>query len=192
MNRIIMAGKTIKSAKLERIAKEIAKCRVCRRNKIGKAVPGEGSPNAKIVFIGEAPGKTEAETGRPFVGRAGNILRRLIKEVGLKEEDVYITSAVKYLPTYVTPKPSDIEHGRKHLFEQLEIIKPKVAVLLGNVASQAILGEKLAIAKVHGKIIRKGGVNYFIAYHPAAMLHNPNTKKELEKDFRKLKRMLKK
>jgi DNA polymerase len=187
-----MARKDIKSVKLEKIAKEISRCRVCRKNKTGKAVPGEGSPNARIVFIGEAPGKTEAETGRPFVGRAGQILRRLIRKVGLKEEDVYITSAVKYLPIYVTPKPSDIEHGRKHLFEQLEIIRPKVAVLLGNVASQAVLKEKLAIAKVHGRIIKKGGVNYFIAYHPAAMLHNPNTRKELEKDFRKLKRMLKK
>jgi DNA polymerase len=182
--------KNQKAAKLDKIAKEISKCRICKRNKVGKAVPGEGSPNARIVFIGEAPGKKESKEGRPFIGRAGNILRRLIRECGLREEDVYITSAVKYLPKYLTPKPPDIEHGRKHLFSQLGVIKPKIVVLLGNVAVLAVLAEKLAVAKVHGKTIKRGGVNYFIAYHPAAMLHNPNIRKEIEKDFRKLKRIL--
>ncbi|MFA5355665.1 MAG: uracil-DNA glycosylase [Candidatus Paceibacterota bacterium] len=179
-----------KAAKLDKIAKEISRCRTCKINKVGKAVPGEGSPNAKIVFIGEAPGKKESEEGRPFIGRAGSILRRLIRGCGLKEEDVYITSAVKYLPKYLTPKPSDIEHGRKHLFSQLRVIKPKIVVLLGNVAVLAVLTEKFAIAKVHGKIIKRDGVNYFIAYHPAAMLHNPNVRKDIKSDFRKLKRIL--
>lgn len=179
-----------RALKLAEIAEEISKCRSCKKNKIGKAVPGEGNPNAKVVFVGEAPGKTESETGRPFVGRAGQILRRMIRDCGLKEKGVYITSAVKYFPKYLTPKTSDIEHGRKHLFAQLGIIKPKLVVLLGNVAVQAVLEEKLAIAKVHGKTIKKEGINYFIAYHPAAMLHNPNVRKEIIKDFRKLKRIL--
>ena len=178
-----------KASALAKIAKEISNCS-CKKGKIGKAVPGEGNPNAKIIFIGEAPGKKESETGRPFVGRAGQILRRLIREVGLKEKDVYITSAVKYLPTYVTPKASDIKHGRKHLFDQLKVINPKIVVLLGNVASMAVLDEKFAIAKDHGKIIEKDGINYFIAYHPAALLHNPKVKIEIEKDFKKLKKLI--
>jgi DNA polymerase len=179
-----------RALKLAEIAEEISKCRACKRNKIGKAVPGEGDPNAKVVFVGEAPGKNESEVGRPFIGRAGQILRRMIRNCGLKEEGVYITSAVKYLPKYLTPNTSDIKHGRKHLFAQLEIIRPKVVVLLGNVAVQAVLEEKLSIAKAHGKTIEKEGINYFIAYHPAAMLHNPNVSKEIVKDFKKLKRIL--
>src|SRR6185436_19798058 len=126
-----------KQKALAKIAKEIENCKICKKDKIGKAVPGEGSANADIVFLGEAPGKKEAETGRPFIGRAGKLLRSMLAEVGLKDADVFITSPVKYLPVYVTPKPEDIEHGRTHLFEQLKIIEPKIVVLMGNVASQA-------------------------------------------------------
>src|SRR6185312_4665589 len=96
-----------KQAALEEITKEIERCRVCKKDKIGKAVPGEGNANADIVFLGEAPGKKEAESGRPFIGPAGKVLRGLIKDAGLKDEDVYITSPVKYLPKYVTPTPED-------------------------------------------------------------------------------------
>jgi uracil-DNA glycosylase len=181
-----------KQKALDRIAKEIENCQICKQDKIGKAVPGEGDPDANIVFLGEAPGKQEAATGRPFIGRAGKLLRSLIKEVGLKDEDVYITSPVKYLPKYVTPKPADIEHGRLHLFKQLEIIKPKVVVLLGNVASQAVLREKFPIAKIHGKIIKQDGITYLITYHPAAPLYNPNVKRDLVKDFEKLKNIINK
>lgn len=153
-------------------------------------MPGEGNANAEIVFVGEAPGKTEAATGRPFVGRSGKLLRSLIKEAGLKDEEVYITSPVKYLPKYVTPTSADIEHGRKHLFAQLMVIDPKIVVLLGNIASQAILHEKFSISQVHGKIIRREGVAYLITYHPAAPLYNPNLRKEIKKDFRKLKKLI--
>ena len=179
-----------KGKALERIAREIESCRICKRGKIGKAVPGEGNPDADVVFLGEAPGKLEAETGRPFIGRAGKVLRSLIKEVGLKDEEVYITSPVKYLLKYVTPTAADIEHGRKHLFEQLDVIRPKVVVLLGNVASQAMLREKFPVAKIHGKIIKRGGVAYFITYHPAAPLHNPKIKPALIRDFLKLKSLI--
>src|SRR2546425_9448635 len=104
-----------KQTQLDKISKEIELCKVCKVGKTGKAVPGEGNPDAKIVFLGEAPGKKEAETGRPFVGRSGQLLRSLIKEVGLKEDEVYITSPVKYLPLRGTPTPQDIAHGKTHL-----------------------------------------------------------------------------
>jgi DNA polymerase len=129
-----------KQQALKIIAKMIERCRICKKGKIGKAVPGEGNADADVVFIGEAPGKTEAATGRPFVGRSGKLLRGLIAGAGLKDDRVFITSPVKYLPEYVTPTPADIAHGRKHLMEQLDIIKPKVAVLLGATAVRAVFG----------------------------------------------------
>ncbi len=180
-----------KQLELGKIAKEIEKCKICKIDKVGMAVPGEGNPDADIMFIGEAPGKKEAATGRPFIGRAGKLLRSLINEAGLKEEDVFITSPVKYLPIYITPKPSDIEHGRTHLNEQIAIIEPKIIVLLGNTACLAVLKEKCFIAKDHGKIIEKGGRKYLIAYHPAAPLYSPKLRDEIKKDFEKLKKIIK-
>src|SRR5690348_2310114 len=109
---------------LERIASEIEKCKICQKASSGKAVPGEGNPDADVVFLGEAPGKTEAATGRPFIGRSGQLLRKLIRDAGFKEEDVYITSPVKYLPDRGTPDAAQIAHGRSHLSKQLAVIQP--------------------------------------------------------------------
>src|SRR5439155_10892820 len=112
-----------KQEALDEIAREIEACQVCKEGKIGKAVPGEGNPDADIVFMGEAPGKTEAKTGRPFIGRSGQLLRSMIRDVlGLDDlKDVYITSPVKYLPEKVTPTPAEIAHGKTHLDKQLAI-----------------------------------------------------------------------
>ena len=176
-----------KVEELNKVAKEIEKCKICKKNKSGKAVVGEGNPDADIVFIGEAPGRKESKTGRPFIGRSGQLLRSLIREVGLKEKDVYITSPVKYLPDAGTPSSKDIEHGRIHLQKQLEIIDPKIIVLLGRVATLGVMGEMVAIKKVHGRIYKN---KYFITFHPAAGLRFPPLKEELKKDFQKLKEYL--
>lgn len=175
---------------LNRIASQIAKCKICQQGKVGLPVPGEGNPNADIVFIGEAPGKKEAATGRPFIGRAGVLLRSLLASMGLKDQDVFITSPVKYLPRYVTPTLADIAHGRTHLNAQLDVIKPKVIVLMGNVATQAVLEEKFSIAKKHGKVIRRDNRAYFLSYHPAAALYLPRLRPVIKKDFHKLKRLI--
>jgi uracil-DNA glycosylase len=180
-----------KQKALEKSAKEIEACEECKRGKIGMAVPGEGNADADIVFIGEAPGKQEAASGRPFIGRAGKVLRELIKDSGLRDEDVYITSPVKRLPEYVTPTPEDIAHGRTHLFKQLKVIEPKVVVLMGNTAVQALLQRKALIAKEHGTIVEKDGITYLIAYHPAAPLYAPKVREEIIKDFKKLKSIIK-
>ncbi|MDO8583380.1 MAG: uracil-DNA glycosylase [bacterium] len=182
-----------KDTELKRIAQEIDNCNICKIGKSGKAVVGEGSSNAKIVFLGEAPGKKEAATGRPFVGRSGQLLRSLIREVGLKEEDVFITSPVKYLPDSGTPTPKDVEHGKMHLEKQLDIIKPKIIVLLGRIACLAILGKMVEMNKIHGEIIPSAGsgqVKYFVTYHPAAGLRFPPLKKKLIEDFQKLKTLI--
>ena len=180
-----------KNAALKKIAREIARCPACRRGKIGKPVPGEGNPNARIVFIGEAPGKEEAKTGRPFMGRAGKLLRPLIKEIGLSEKAVYITNPVKRLPKYGTPKKSDIIHGRTHLQKQLAIIKPKITVLMGRVALWAFFDNPPQITKVHGRVFKKEGKSYFITLHPSAALRFKKFKRMLTGDFKKLKAVLK-
>ena len=179
-----------KSFELKKIANEIEKCQVCKTGKSGKPVIGEGSPDADIVFIGEAPGKKEAETGRPFVGRSGQLLRSLIREVGLREDGVYITSPVKYLPDRGTPTVKDIEHGKTHLQKQLDIVAPKIIVLLGRVASFGILGEFLAINKMHGVIIDKDDRKYFVTFHPSAGLRFPPLKIKIIEDFQRLKEVI--
>jgi uracil-DNA glycosylase family 4 len=179
-----------KEKALAQIALEIENCKICKKNSIGLAVPGEGNANADVVFLGEAPGRKESECGRPFVGPSGKILRALIKEVGLTDENIFITSPVKYLPKYVTPTLADVVHGRTHLIAQLDIIQPKIIVLLGRVAALAMLDRNILIAKEHGKIVEQNGRKYLLAYHPAAQLHNPNIKGELLKDFKKLKKLI--
>lgn len=179
-----------KTSALAKIAKEIEKCWECKIDKTGKPVSGEGSPDAKIIFIGEAPGREEAKTGRPFVGRSGKLLRQLIREIGLEETEVYITSPVKYLPKSGTPSKKDIIHGCEHLVKQLDIIKPKLIVLLGSVACQAILGQKIAIIKRHGEVIKKGRKTYFITLHPAAAVRFVKFRQILKVDFKNLKSIL--
>lgn len=182
---------TIQDRELAQITTGILKCEVCNKLKKGELVPGEGNSNADIVFVGEAPGKEEIKTGRPFIGRAGKLLRELIESIGLKTEDVFITSAVKYLPkTYITPKQTDILHGRTHLFEQLAIIKPKVIVVLGNTAATSLLNIKFAISKKHGTFLKQDNFTYFLSYHPAAPLYSPKLREIIFKDFKKLKRQL--
>jgi uracil-DNA glycosylase len=176
-----------KAKALERIAAEIARCEICRQDKTGLSVPGEGSANAKIVFIGEAPGKQEAQTGRPFIGRSGKLLRTCIRESGLKEEDVFITSAVKYLPLHVTPRPDEITHGRIHLEEQLRVIDPELVVLLGRVAAIAVLGKSPDLRTQHGVILKKDQRAYMVMYHPAAALYAAALLPTFKKDFQILR-----
>ncbi len=184
-------GDSFKRVKLTVIAREIRGCKLCRRGGVGLPVPGEGSANAKVMFIGEAPGKNEAKVGRPFVGGSGKILRKLIREIRLREEDVFITSPVHYLPKRGTPTVAAILHGREHTFKQLKLINPKLVVLLGRVACYAMLGRICALSKEHGQMAVRDGKRYFITYHPAAELHSNRLRGALAKDFERLKRLLK-
>ncbi len=181
-----------KKEEMEKVATEIENCQICKAGKSGKAVVGEGALDAEIVFIGEAPGKTEAIEGRPFIGRSGKMLRSMIISIGLLEKDVYITSPVKYLPDRGTPTSEDIAHGRTHLLKQFEIIKPKVVVLLGRVAAEGVLEMKVQVTREHGKIIdERDGVKYFLTLHPAAVLRFPwKFKPDFEEDFGRLKEHL--
>lgn len=189
-----------KAEQLSKIVEEIENCEICKVGKSGKAVPGEGNSDADVVFIGEAPGKTEAKTGRPFIGRSGQLLRSLIREVGLTEEDVFITSPVKYLPDRGTPTSEDIAHGRIHLIKQLSIIQPKFVVLLGRVAAEGVLESRvpdgtrqsrILVTAKHGSIIQEQqGVRYFLTYHPAAAVRFAKFRPVIKEDFTKLKTLL--
>ncbi len=181
-----------KAVSLQKIARQIETCRICKQGKSGLAVPGEGNPDADVVFLGEAPGKTEAKTGRPFVGRSGQLLRRLIREANLREEDVYITSPVKYLPNRGTPTKKDIQHGRVHLSAQLRVIEPKIIVLLGATASYAMLEKVVPVMKEHGTIIKKDHRSYLVTIHPAAVLRFPKFAPLMRGDFIKLKSLIEK
>ena len=176
-----------RESQLLKIAGEIEACALCREGKVGLAVAGEGNPYAEIAFIGEAPGKEEAKVGRPFIGRSGRFLRSAIREIGLEEKEVFITSPVKYLPRRGTPSNADIVHGRTHLLRQLAIIDPKIIVLLGRVASLAVLEREVAVNQEHGRMIKKGNKTYLITFHPAAALRFPKIRKEFYEDFKKLK-----
>jgi uracil-DNA glycosylase len=187
-----------KQQELDAVNDEIKACKICPINKSGKPVVGEGDPDADVVFIGEAPGKQEAVVGRPFIGRSGKLLRSLIVETGLKEEGVYITSPVKYLPNGPdgtpggTPSSKDIAHGRIHLMKQLSIIEPKFVVLLGRVAAEGVLEKKVFVAKEHGKVIEeRDGTKYFLTIHPAAALRFADKYKPLlTQDFEQLKTLM--
>lgn len=156
-----------------------------------QAVPGDGSPDSEIVFIGEGPGRYEDEQGRPFVGPAGQLLSKLLNEIGLTRENVYITNVVKCRPPgNRDPLPVEILEHAEFLKRELDLIKPKLIVLLGRHALSRFFPDEL-ISKCHGKAKRKGEQVYFTIYHPAAALHNPNLAATLREDFLKIPAVLK-
>jgi DNA polymerase len=159
-------------------------------------VIGEGNHDAKIMFVGEAPGRNEAKTGRPFCGAAGKILDELLKEADLKREDVYVTNIVKDRPqNNRDPLPEEIEIYGPFLDKQIEIIKPKIIATLGRFSMNYILqkfGHQMeTIGKMHGTMVDAeasyGPIKIAILYHPAVAIYNRNQLDELKKDFRILK-----
>ncbi len=138
------------------------------------------------MFIGEAPGRQEDLTGRPFIGRAGELLNRLLKIAQIKRENVFITSVIKHRPPKNRqPQKPEIKACKIWWQKQIEILKPKLIILLGRVASDTVLGKDFW--KERGRLYQKEGERYFITYHPAAGLRFPKIKKILEKDFKRLK-----
>lgn len=183
---------------LKKLNEEYAKTCCCSlADTATQAVPGEGNPDAEIMFIGEAPGKNEDLEGRPFVGAAGKFLNEMLASIGLKREDVYITNVVKYRPpNNRDPLPSEVESFWPWLAAQINFIQPKLIVLLGRHALHRFFpGEQ--ISKVHGKLLKKKikGIptHYFLAlYHPAAALYNGAMRVVLLEDFAKLPRAIEK
>ncbi len=152
---------------------------------------GEGNPKARLVFVGEAPGRDEDLQGRPFVGRAGQLLNKIIEAMGLKREDVYISNIVKSRPPdNRTPTPEEMAEWEPFLFQELRSINPEVVVCLGNTASQSILKTKASLGSLRGKFHRYGKFKVMVTYHPAALLRNPNFKKPLWEDMQQVMKEL--
>ncbi len=177
-------------AALDRLHNRIRRCRRCRLWKgRRKAVPGEGPCPAKMMFIGQAPGRNEDLTGRPFVGMAGRFLDSLLKNAKIDRKKVFITSAVKcFPPANRPPKKDEIRACRYYLVEQIMLVKPKLVVLLGKTACNTVLGG-VDLGKDHGKRIEKDGIIYIPTYHPAAGMCFPRIRKMMEGDFRGISKM---
>lgn len=178
---------------LEKIATEVRGCPLCKLARTRKnAVPGEGQISAKIMFIGEAPGRSEDEKGRPFVGAAGRILDNLLNKAGIERSQVFITNIVKCRPpNNRVPEEDELTSCRPYLDRQIALIKPKVICILGRTAYASILGGSSMTAN-RGKIVERAGQKYFSTFHPAAVIYNKNLHSALEADLKKLAREINK
>ena len=172
---------------LEKIAVDVRGCPLCKLSRSRKnAVPGEGQLSAKIMFIGEAPGRSEDEKGRPFVGAAGRILDELLKKAGIERSEVFITNIVKCRPpNNRVPKEDELTACRPYLDRQIALIKPKVICILGRTAYSSLLGGS-SITANRGKIVERAGQKYFLTFHPAAVIYNKGLLSALEADLKKL------
>lgn len=175
--------------------KHDALCECTLKKTATRAVFGDGNPDSKIVFIGEAPGKKEDETGKPFVGAAGKFLAEMLAAIGMKREDIYITNIVKYRPPN-NRDPEDLEKKQcaEWLHDELNFIRPEVVIFLGRHSMTHFLPE-LKISEAHGKLIHRNMPNFFTEYflplyHPAAALYNGGMRATLLEDFKKIPKIL--
>ncbi len=170
---------------IKKIEERIKVCTLCRLHLNRRnAVPGEGNYKAEIMIIGEAPGEEEDKQAKPFVGRAGKILNKMLERIGIKREEVYITNVVKCRPPG-NREPLDDEAKicmENYLFRQIELISPKIILLLGSIATKHLLGIK-NVSDAREKLIEKDKRVYFATYHPAVALYNPKKEEDLKKDF---------
>lgn len=165
------------------------KCKLCERRT--NTVPGEGPANARLVVIGEGPGKTEDETGRPFVGRAGELLTKILEAIKLPRDQVYICNIVKCRPPENRlPQYDEIAACLPYLYRQIELVKPTVILAMGGTAAQSLLNTKQSLGALRNQIHRFRGIPVVITYHPAALLRNPNWKRPTWDDVRIAARLL--
>ena len=181
---------------LEKIAEQVHKCRLCELGSLRThAVPGEGSPRARIMFVGEAPGADEDMQGRPFVGRAGQLLDRIIEACGLKRSDVFICNILKCRPPdNRDPRPEEIISCLPYLQKQIEVVNPEVIVALGAHAARNLLNTNLPIGQLRGRFseyytgIGQAPIKLMATYHPAYLLrsYSPDNRKRVWEDMKKV------
>lgn len=170
----------------------IAECRACALFRTAlHPVPGEGNPDAELVCVGEAPGATEDQMGRPFVGQAGQLLTKILAAINLRREDVFIVNVLKHRPPgNRNPDPAEVKACQPFLHRQLELISPKVIVALGTFAAQTLLETKAPIGKLRGQVHEYRGIPVVVTYHPAALLRNPAWKRPTWDDVQLARRIL--
>ena len=181
-----------KPKSLDEIAATVAKCTKCALYRTAtNPVPGEGSPTAELVCVGEAPGANEDATGRPFVGQAGQLLTKILAAIDLRREDVFICNVLKHRPPENrAPAPDEVTACRPYLAQQLDLIRPKVIIAFGTFAAQTLLDTRLGIGKLREQIHRYYGIPLIVTYHPAALLRNPAWKRPTWEDVQLARRIL--
>ena len=177
---------------LDAIAAAVATCTRCPLYATAiNPVPGEGDPNAGLICVGEAPGASEDETGRPFVGKAGQLLTKILAAINLTREQVFICNVLKHRPpANRNPLPDEVTACSPYLVRQLELIKPKVIVAFGTFAAQTLLETRLGIGQLRGQVHRYHGIPLVVTYHPAALLRNPAWKRPAWEDVQLARRIL--
>jgi len=180
------------STSLDSLRKRMEACTRCELHKTRKNVVfGEGSPASRLIFIGEGPGRDEDLSGRPFVGRAGALLTKIIGAMGLERGDVYIANIVKCRPPENrNPEPDEVAECLPFLEEQVDLIGPKVICSLGNVATQTLTGERNGITRMRGGSYEYRSIEVIPTFHPAACLRNPGLKKDVWEDIKKIMKVL--
>ncbi|HVS59534.1 MAG TPA: uracil-DNA glycosylase [Gemmatimonadaceae bacterium] len=182
----------LKLSSLDEIAEKVKKCTRCSLYETAThAVPGEGDPHARLVCVGEAPGAKEDETGRPFVGQAGQLLTKILGAIDLTREQVFICNVLKHRPPgNRNPRPEEVEACSPYLIRQLELIKPKVIIAFGTFAAQTLLNTKTPLGQLRGLVHRYHGIPLIVTYHPAALLRNPAWKRPTWEDVKLARRIL--
>jgi DNA polymerase len=178
---------------LAAIRTDIGDCTRCKLHGMGRTqiVFGVGNPEADLMFVGEAPGADEDVQGFPFVGRAGQLLTKIIEAIGLKREDVYIANVIKCRPPgNRNPEPDEVETCEPFLFRQIDVIKPKVVVALGTFAARALLRTLDPISRLRGRVYDYRGAKLIPTFHPAYLLRNPSSKREVWEDMKLVRKLL--
>jgi uracil-DNA glycosylase family 4 len=168
-------------------------CTRCKLHTLGRrqVVFGVGNPNADLMFVGEAPGADEDIQGEPFVGRAGQLLTKIIEAIGMTRDDVYIANVIKCRPPQNrNPEPDEVEQCEPFLFRQIQTIKPKVIVALGKFAAQSLLKTTEPITRIRGREYKYRDAILMPTYHPAYLLRNPSSKREVWEDMKRVRAIL--
>ncbi len=189
---ISSGGESEKERRLNELYQEALSCRSCNLYRTRtNLVFGEGNPDADLMFVGEAPGRDEDLQGRPFVGRAGELLTRLIEKMGLSRSEVYIGNVLKCRPpNNRNPLPSEIFACKRFILAQIDIIQPKVICTLGKFSTSLLLGRKEGISSLRGKVYDYKGIKVVPTFHPAYLLRNPKDKVLVWQDAQTILKLL--
>jgi uracil-DNA glycosylase family 4 len=182
-----------KADALAAVRADIGDCTRCKLHRLGRRqiVFGVGNPDADLMFVGEAPGADEDIQGFPFVGRAGQLLTKIVEAIGLKRDDVYIANVIKCRPPQNrNPEQDEVDTCEPFLFQQVDVISPKVIVALGSFAARVLLRTLDPISRLRGRVYEYRGAKLIPTFHPAFLLRNPASKREVWEDMKVVRRLL--